>query len=57
METWKSPITRISEGICFEGSRRYVAIKLQWQLIKEGSSVSLKRVQQLMELGCLTSII
>ena len=41
----------------FESSRRYGAIKGQRQLIKEGLSVSLKRVHRLMKSAGLASII
>ena len=57
---WKrenpQPLERIKK-IYFESSRRYGAIKVHRQLIKEGFSVSLKRVQRLMKSSSLTSII
>ncbi|MTP73901.1 IS3 family transposase [Turicibacter sanguinis] len=43
--------------IYFESSLPYSAIKVQRQLIKEGFSVSLKRVQRLMKSSVLVSII
>ena len=45
------------KGIYFEIKRQYGAIKIQRQLIKEGLSVSLKRVQRLMKSAGLVSII
>ncbi|WP_435870589.1 IS3 family transposase [Lactobacillus hominis] len=41
----------------FEFRRRYGAIKIHRQLIKEGHSISLKRVQRLMKSVGLISII
>ncbi len=49
-------LERIKE-IYFESKRRYGAIKVHRQLIKEGFSVSLKRVQRLMKSAGLVSII
>ena len=49
-------LKRIKE-IYFESKRRYGAIKIHRQLIKEGLSVSLKRVQRLMKSAGLASII
>ncbi|MCU7196404.1 IS3 family transposase [Turicibacter sanguinis] len=49
-------LERIKE-IYFESKRRYGAIKVHRQLIKEGFSVSLKRVQRLMKSSGLASII
>ena len=49
-------LERIKE-IYFESKRRYGAIKIHRQLIKEGLSVSLKRVQRLMKSAGLASII
>ncbi len=49
-------LERIKE-IYFESKRRYGAIKVHHQLIKEGFSVSLKHVQRLMKSAGLVSII
>ena len=49
-------LERIKE-IYFESKRRYGAIKIYRQLIKEGLSISLKRVQRLMKSAGLVSII
>lgn len=49
-------LKRIKE-IYFESRLRYGAIKVHRQLIKEGFSVNLKRVQRLMKSGGLVSII
>ena len=49
-------LERIKE-IYFDSKRRYGAIKVHHQLIKEGFSVSLKRVQRLMKSAGLASII
>ncbi|MDB8563350.1 IS3 family transposase [Turicibacter sanguinis] len=57
---WKRENHQLLERIkkiYFESSRRYGAIKVHRQLIKEGFSVSLKRVQRLMKSGGLASII
>ena len=43
--------------IYFESSHRYGAFKIQCQLFKEGFSISLKRIQQLMKSSELGSII
>ncbi len=48
-------LERIKE-IYFESKRRYGAIKVHRQLIKEGFSVSLKRIQRLMKSNGLASI-
>ena len=47
----------VFKEIYFESKRRYGAIKVHRQLIKEGLSVSLKRVQRLMKSADLVSII
>ena len=49
-------LERIKE-IYFESKRRYGAIKIQHQLIKEGFSVSLKRIQRLTKSAGLASVI
>ncbi|WP_195932149.1 IS3 family transposase [Turicibacter sanguinis] len=57
---WKRENHQLLERIkkiYFESSHRYGAIKVHRQLIKEGFSVSLKRVQRLMKSGGLASII
>ena len=57
---WKRENQQLLERIkkiYFESSRRYGAIKVHHQLIKEGFPVSLKRVQRLMKSSGLASII
>ena len=57
---WKHENQRLLERIkeiYFESKRRYGAIKVHRQMIKEGLSVSLKRVQRLMKSAGLASII
>lgn len=49
-------LERIKE-IYFESKRRYGVIKFHRQLLKEGFSISLKRVQRLMKSTGLVSII
>ena len=52
----KQLLERIKE-VYFESKYRYGAIKVHRQLLKEGFSVSLKRVQRLIKSSSLSSII
>ena len=57
---WKRENQQLLEyikKIYFESKRRYGAIKVHRQLLKEGLCVSLKRVQRLMKSAGLASII
>ena len=57
---WKRENQKLLEHIneiYYESSRRYGAIKVHRQLLKQGFSISLKHVQQLMKSAGLVSII